>query len=214
MDNVIELAKAVAAIVGALVAFHKVFMGGDGDRDRRLAERHERVKEFFACYDAGSHPMVIEAAFAAAIGRMGISAQEISILLRQEKPTQFVAVYSRVQDYLAPDSTGSQLDLRSIAARPVLRVFLWRGGLVLYFVLAALTAFTGLFLLPDAVGRQNWRDISLAAFNTIVFASAAIIVLIESSRLRWAFELCKGQIPRADRPDHLQPAPTSGAIDS
>jgi hypothetical protein len=205
MDTAIEIAKVVAALFGVLIPFFKILSGGDGEKHRRLAERHERVREFFASYDAGAHPMVVEAAFAAATGRTGISAPEIAILVRQKKPTQFTAFYSRVQDYLAPDATGSQFELKSIASMPKLRVVLVWGGLILYFALAALTAITCLFLLPDAVGRQNWRDVGLAAFNTTVFAGAAILVLIFSSRLRWAADLCESQILTAN--PSVQPQP-------
>ena len=207
MDAWIEILKALAGLGGAAITAAKLFFsGGEASRDRKFDERRERVKAFLAAYDERAHPILIEASFAAAMGHTKISAFELPILLRQRKPTQFIDLYAKVQDYLQPNECGTELELRSLAARAWLRNLLTWGGLAVYFAMAISTAVFGLYVLPDAVQASDWAKALSAMFNTFLFAGSALVVLIASGRLHWAAKLHDGQI-RASEPTIAQPSP-------
>lgn len=195
MDDLIELLKALAPIAGvALAAGKMLFPEGDGRESRKFEERRDRIKEFLSAYDERAHPFVIEASFAAAIGHSKISAIELPILLRQRKPTEFIAVYANVQDYLASNAEGTQLQLRSLASNKWVRRPLVIMGVLLYLFMAGAACFFGLYVLPDAFATRSWSKGFSSMFYPTVFAATAWYILAGSSRLQWAAKLHRDQV--------------------
>lgn len=187
MDQLISGLKYIAAFLAAIVATIKLFTGLRL-HSRHLENRHRRIKAFFDEGGADRHPLLVESAFGAAMGHDKFDAQEVPLLLRQEKPTAFMATYLRVRNYLSPDSEGVRFELRGLAAKPVWRRTAIGLGLLLYglFVWASVwLLYASTQMVIDEAWSKFFSIISLSAF----FAAFAAYCLIQASHVHWAVKL-------------------------
>lgn len=186
MEQLIELLKYLSAALAVLAPLFKIFPGRSSEGKKKLEERHSRIKAFFDEGGTERHAFLVESAFGAAMGHTKLSAVEIPIILRQKKPTQFMGIYLRVRVYLAPDKTGTTLELQSIAKHAHLRKTLVFLGFIVYVVLVCTAVWLLFYLAPRQISAQSWGNLLGTVSVAVLFSSAAAYCLMEASRLHWA----------------------------
>lgn len=193
-DQFIELLKNSGTVVAVLAPIFKLLAGSGKYDTNQLDERYKRFKAFFENGGVAQHPILMESAFGAAIGHTKLDAKEIPLVLLQKKPTAFINTYLRVRSYLAPNELGTEFELKSIAANPLVRkAFVW-GGVSLYVLFLGAASWMLLYLAPQLANKHNWSELFWSLVLAGMFAAFAIYCLVEASRPHWARELYTKQI--------------------
>ena len=193
MDQIVDALKYVSAVLAVVAPAFKVFRSRGRDSARELEERDGRIKAFFEAGGSELNPLRMESAFGAALGHTRLSAQEIPLILRQRKPTSFMASYLSVRDYLAPSPDGQRFELRSIAAHPRLRQALSVAGFILYVLFALASVWSLFYLAPKLAVSHAWTQFGLTIVLAAMFAFMGGYILFATSHLHWAKKLFESQ---------------------
>lgn len=189
MDQLIEVLKYLSAALAILAPLFRLFPGRSIQRPKELEDRYQRIKNFFDEGGYERHPLLVEASFAAAVGHTKLNAVEIPLVLRQQRPTQFINSYVRVRDHLAPTEDGSKFELRAIAAKPRLRKSLVVLGLISYVTFMLAAVWLTFYAAPKLALVQSWSNLIAALFLALLFVAAGAYCLVGASRLHWAKKL-------------------------
>ncbi len=189
MDQLIEALKYLSAGLAVLAPLFKLFPGRDIRRPKELEERYARIKSFFDDGGAERHALLVEAAFAAAVGHTKLNAVEIPLVLRQKQPTHFMDMYVRARGYLAPSEDGSQFELKSVAALAGLRGALVALGLGAYVLLVFAAVWLTFYFAPKMALAQSWGNFAGSLSIALLFSCAGAYCLIGASHLHWAAKL-------------------------
>lgn len=193
MDQIVDLLKYVTAVLAVIAPAFRVFQNRGRDSARELEERDERIKAFYEAGGSELSPLRMESAFGAAMGHIRLNAQEIPLILRQRRPTSFMASYLRVRDYIAPGHDGCRFELRSIAARPRLRQTLCGAGFVLYALFGFASVWLLFYLAPKLALSRAWIQFGLTLVLSVIFAITGGYILYAASHLHWAKKLFDDQ---------------------
>jgi hypothetical protein len=178
VELLVEVLKYVSGVLAILAPLAKQFFGASMlRRPKELEERFERIKRFFDEGGIERHPLIVEASFAAAIGHTRLNADEIRILLRQRKPTQFIGSYVRVRDYLSPSADGMRLELQSVAAVPALRWLFIFAGVLLYAAFVGAGLWLTFWIAPQEVKARAWSGVALTLSLAVMFGGVAFFCL-------------------------------------
>ncbi len=193
MAQIVDALKYVSAVVAVIAPAFKVLRSRGRDPARELEERDRRIEAFFEAGGSELSPLRMESAFGAAVGHTRLNAQEIPLILKQRKPTSFMASYLGVRDYLAPTLDGRRFELRSIAARPRLRQTLSVAGFFLYGLFGFASVWLLFYLAPKLAASHSWMQFSLTIVLAPIFAFTGGYILLVASRPHWAKRLFDSQ---------------------
>jgi hypothetical protein len=197
MEYFIQILKQIVLVIGVAAPAIKIIFSW-ASFPKNLEERYSRIARFFQCDGLNLPPLLMEAALGAALGHLKLSATEIPLVLKQREPTRFLDRYLQVQQYLAPNVSGTAFILRSIAASLFWRNFV-RICLTIFFVPFALgSSWLAFFSIPMLMTKESWFQAVGAGALCIVFAVAAWVFFVESRRITWAVQLQASQ--RATQP--------------
>lgn len=185
----VEALRSLSGLLAVLVPLLKSFLGRSPERSNELDDRFQRVKKFFDEGGVERHPLLVEASFASAVGHAKLDAREIRLVLRQPRPTRFIAAYVRVRDYLAPTKDGKKFELQALASHERLRKALVVAGVVLYVLFGFTAVGLTMYVAPRQALAQSWGHLTLALASAPLFVVTGALCLIGASKLHWAKEL-------------------------
>lgn len=206
MEQLEIIVKTLGAAVAVLTPFLNGFFSHMTSRTKRLDERYERLQSFFKDGGTERHPMLVEASFAAATGFTKLNAQEIELILRQPRPSEFMSRYLQSGSYVSLDQTSQQVELRGLAKRRPTRRFLIVSGIIAYLVLSFPALSALIFGVPVLAMGGEWKAlVELLGVSGLAIAMGAM-ALMASSRLQMAAALVQRQLlPAADQSVESQP---------
>jgi hypothetical protein len=193
MDQLVELLKYLSAVLAVLAPAFKLLLGTRAEKTQQLEDRHRRMKTFFEEGGTERHALLIESSFAAAVGHAKLTAAEVPMILRQRTPTQFMATYVQVRDYIGPNEDGSTFVLKSLAAVPSLRRILVALGVLSYVALLGSAVWLLFYLAPKLALAQSWANSIAMLVAALVFAAVGAWCLVGASHLVWASKLQASQ---------------------
>lgn len=189
LDILIVILKYISGILIVIAPAIKLYLGKNRDHHRQLEDRYRRIKLFLEEGGTDQHPLLVESAFGSAMGHTKFDASEISLILRQKEPTSFMSTYLRVREYISPNQERSRFELRTLAAKALLRNILIWIGIILYASFCGSSLWLLFFLSPKLALAQSWSNFIGTVSLAIFFGAAAAYCLYEASRLHWAFKL-------------------------
>ena len=193
MQSLDEILKIFGAVVALLIPFLKPSTGPLIGRHKKLEERHRRLRQFFDEGGTRRPALLVESSFGAALGHLKLTATEISILLRQSRPTVFIATYLRVRGHLIIDATGTKFVLRGVAACTWGRRTLVALGLVVYAFFFLAAGWVAFYLAPPYFKQGDWGNVAACLLLVAFLVYIAGYALVLSSRLYWAVVVCGWQ---------------------
>lgn len=193
MQHLEAIVKALSVILVTLAPWIKPLFDRRADRARHHDEHYKRLKAFFDDGGTARHPMLVEASFAAVVGHAKLSSQEVELLLRQRRPTAFMATYMRCRDYIGPNGLGDRFELRGPAARPTLRKTLVTLGKLAYIVFAGTAFWTLVYVVAPHALQHGWSALAAAAVCAMG-VMLGVVALLGSSKLHHASKLFKQQV--------------------
>lgn len=192
--SIIEPLKYASGIFAVVAPAIKYFFGDPATKDKELKDRFDRFKTFFEEGGVELHPLLMETAFAAAVGHSKFSASEIPLLIRQKDPMSFIGSYLRVRDHLELDDTSQTLQLNFPASHPILRKAFIALGFVIYliFVLSPLALLY--FYVVDKLLAGSWKSAFSGMLASIFMGVFGVLSLMYAAKIRGAVMLEKIQI--------------------
>lgn len=193
MENYIDILKHLSGIVAIVASALKIWLSAKIPKSKELEERADRLQKFFHAGGLEQHPILVEARFAAALGHLNLTATDITLILRQTAPTQFLQRYLHVKQYIKPAADGSVFVLKSVAASRFLSIFTRGAMFIMYTLYASAAVWMLLQELPSLISAAAWLDV-LGTLTFICFAAVgAWYFLIEARRISWAIQLHQKQ---------------------
>jgi hypothetical protein len=183
MDFLTTYGKPFGVILGAGVSAYKLWFSRRKTLVSHLNERSERTRKFMDEGGSNLHPFIMENSFAAIVGHIKLSANEITAILQQSEPNTFMKDYLDARPYAKIESTQS---VNQLVLQPKYSAVRW---MIKFFCMAlysvfSLSAFSFLlYLIPKTLSSGDIGKSIASILAVIFFGGGAAFFLWEGRRI-------------------------------